>query len=272
MLPTYFISHGGGPWPWMKDQMPGLMDRLEASLQDIPRQIGGKPEAVLMISGHWEAPTPAVMAHPQPPMVYDYSGFPPHTYQIRYAAPGSPVLAARVKALLDEAGLGAELDGTRGFDHGMFAPMAVLYPAADVPTVQLSLRSGYDPEFHLAMGRALATLRSEGILIIGSGLSYHNLRQMGRAAAAQASAAFDAWLRETLVDFAPDQRSERLRRWSAAPAAREAHPQEDHLLPLMVAVGAAEQEPATVVYHESTFFGNVTVSSYRFGDSVPGPA
>ena len=145
--------------------------------------------------------------------------------------------------------------------------MVVMYPEADVPLVQVSLKAGYDPAEHLALGRALAPLREEGVLIVGSGLSYHNLRQFGPGAKV-ASKTFDDWLQKTLVDSSPQEREQRLLGWDAAPAARQAHPQEDHLVPLMVAVGAAEGEKATVVYHEENLFGGVTASSFRFGDAA----
>jgi aromatic ring-opening dioxygenase catalytic subunit (LigB family) len=261
-LPTYFISHGGGPWPWLDGPFRRQFDRLEASLADIASAVG-KPKAVLMISGHWEADRPTVQSGERPGMVYDYSGFPPHTYSIRYAAPGSPQLAQRVKELLEAAGIPAALDPQRGFDHGTFAPLQAMYPDADVPVVQLSLKSGYDPAEHLAIGRALAPLREEGVLIVGSGLSWHNLRMMG-AAAKEPSEAFDAWLHAAL-SAAPAERARNLEEWTSAPSARLAHPEEDHLVPLMVAVGAAEGEPATRVYHEQGFMGGVTASSYRFG-------
>ena len=262
-LPTYFISHGGGPWPWM-DDWRGALDELERALQDMPNQLGERPSAVLMVSGHWEENDYAVMASPQPPMVYDYYGFPPHTYQIRYAAPGAPALAGRVQALLTQAGLPTHLDGERGFDHGAFVPAAVMYPKADVPMVQLSLRHHMDPAEHIAVGRALAPLRDEGVLIIGSGLSYHNLGRFGPAARAP-SEAFDAWLQKTLLHSAPAARAQGLVDWAQAPCARLAHPREDHLIPLMVALGAAEAEPATMVYHQEGIFGGVTASSFRFG-------
>lgn len=263
-LPTYFISHGGGPWPFMKDQLGGAYDRLEASLRDMPRQIGTSPRAVLMVSAHWEAPEFTVMATARPPMIYDYGGFPPHTYQISYPAPGSPQTAQRVRELLQSAGIEARTDAERGFDHGMFSPMAVIYPQAEVPVLQLSLRRGLDPREHLALGRALAPLRDEGILIVGSGLSYHNLRAFGPRAR-PASQAFDEWLQHAVVDASPEERSARLIDWEAAPAARLAHPREEHLLPLMVVVGAAEAEAATCVYREDDFMGGVAVSSFRIG-------
>lgn len=263
-LPSYFISHGGGPWPYMREQTGGMYEHLAQSLQDMPRQIGVRPQAVLVISGHWEEREFTVMPGAEPPMVYDYSGFPEHTYRVRYPAPGSPALAAQVQQLIQGAGFAARLDARRGFDHGTFAPLVVMYPQADVPVLQLSLRVGYDPAEHLAVGRALAPLRDQGVLIVGSGLSYHNLRRMGPPAAVP-SRQFDDWLQQTLVTSDAPQRVQRLIAWQDAPSARIAHPQEDHLLPLMVAVGAAEHEPAACVYHENGFFGGVTVSSFRFG-------
>ena len=262
-LPTYFISHGGGPWPYMPE-MRARMQVLEASLADIPRQIGTVPKAVLMVSGHWEAPEFRVMGNPNPPMVYDYSGFPAHTYSIKYQAPGAPDVARRVQQAIQAAGMAARIDERQGFDHGTFAPLAVVYPKADVPVLQLSLKSGYDPAQHLAVGRALAPLRDEGVLIVGSGLSYHNLRNMGPGSK-QPSKLFDGWLQQAVVASPPERRSAQLLEWSHAPAARQAHPSEDHLIPLMVAVGAAEAEPATLVYHEEHFFGSTTASSFRFG-------
>ena len=265
-LPTHFISHGGGPWPWIKDQMPGDMSILERSLQAIPAELGVTPRAVLVVSGHWETPRFTVQSHPHPPMLYDYGGFPEFTYHIQYPAPGSPEVAARVRELLDAADIPNDEDDRRGFDHGVFAPLFVSYPDADVPILQLSIRHGYDPEAHLAAGRAIAPLRDEGVLIIGSGLSYHNLRDFGPGGAA-ASREFEGWLTPTLVDASPEERTERLLRWDHAPGARHSHPAEDHLIPLMVAVGAAEHEHGVRTYHEDRFMGGITTSSYRFGDN-----
>jgi aromatic ring-opening dioxygenase catalytic subunit (LigB family) len=248
----------------MKDLANGAYDRLEASLTDMPQQIGMTPKAVLVISGHWEERDFTVMSSANPAMIYDYSGFPEHTYLIKYAAPGSPRIAERVRALIEGAGLSAHLDPRRGYDHRTFAPLAVIYPDADVPVLQLSLRRGYDPKDHIAVGRALAPLRDEGVLILGSGLSYHNLREFGPAAR-QPSAAFDDWLQQTLAAVSPAERVARLAEWEAAPAARKAHPQEDHLLPLMVVLGAAGNDKAVCVYHEDNFFGGIAVSSFMFG-------
>jgi aromatic ring-opening dioxygenase catalytic subunit (LigB family) len=244
--------------------MNGTYDKLEASLKVIPRQLGATPKAVLVISGHWEERDFTLMSSPNPPMIYDYSGFPEHTYRIKYPAPGSPQTAERARQLIEDAGFSVHLDPQRGFDHGTFAPLAVIYPDADVPVLQLSLRHGYDPQDHLAVGRALAPLRDEGVLIVGSGLSYHNLREFGPRAKAP-SAAFDRWLQDTLVTAGSANRAARLTDWENASSARAAHPQEDHLLPLMVAVGAAGDDKATCIYHEDNFFGGISVSSFMFG-------
>jgi aromatic ring-opening dioxygenase catalytic subunit (LigB family) len=265
-FPTFYLSHGGGPWPYMSEEARRPFARLEASLRQLPGALPGKPEAILVVSGHWEEREFAVMAAASPPMVYDYGGFPEELYHIRYAAPGAPQLAAQVRSLIQQAGLPTRLDGERGFDHGTYALLAVTHPEADVPTFQVSLRADYDPQAHLRLGRALAPLRDEGVLIIGSGSSYHNLRRFfGPRGRREDAARFDAWLRETLIESAPAARARRLLEWADAPAAREAHPREDHLMPLHVAVGAAEEEPARAIYHEEDFLGAIALSSYRFG-------
>ncbi len=265
-LPTFFLSHGGGPWPWMSELTHGAYDRLAESLRRMPADAGGTPRGMVMVSAHWEAPVFTVMTHPSPPMLHDYHGFPAFTYEVAYPAPGDPALADRTRALLSAAGFDTAADPARGFDHGLFSPMAVAWPKADLPVIQLSLRAGLDPAEHLAAGRALRPLRDDGILIVGSGLSYHNLRQFGPGARAT-SAAFDGWLHETMGRTGV-ARSAALMAWEQAPAARAAHPREEHLLPLMVAVGAAEGDEATRVYHETEFFGGISAASYRFGKAA----
>ncbi|MGZ8321436.1 MAG: DODA-type extradiol aromatic ring-opening family dioxygenase, partial [Telluria sp.] len=184
--------------------------------------------------------------------------------QVKYQAPGSPELAEHAAALLAAAGHTVELDPVRGFDHGTFSMLYPIYPHADVPVVQMSLKHGFDPLAHINAGGALAPLRDEGVLIIGSGLSYHNLHQFGPAGR-QASHAFDEWLRFALLELPPAERTSALLHWGDAPYARLAHPREEHLMPMLVAYGAAEQEQAARVYHEEEFFGSLAVSSYRFG-------
>jgi len=263
-LPVYFISHGGGPWSYMDDPSRAAYAKLEAALAGMPRQIGITPKAVLMISAHWEEPQFTLTSSPKPPMIYDYGGFPEYTYHIHYDAPGDPALAARVKALLEASGIAAQLDPERGFDHGAFTPLNVIYPNADVPVVQLSLKTGLDPATHLGMGRALSSLRDEGVLIVGSGLSYHNLREFFSPRAWGPSKEFDAWLNGALLGGSSADRSKLLTAWKSAPSARAAHPREEHLLPLMVAVGAAGDDIVELTYHEKDFLGGITVSSYCF--------
>ena len=265
--PVFFLSHGGGPWPWLDGPFREGFAWLEASLKALPAQLPEPPRAVLAVSGHWEEPEFTVSSAAQPGMVYDYSGFPEHTYHIRYAAPGDPALAARVRELAAAAGIAVGDDPARGFDHGTFSMMQPIRPEADLPVVSLSMKLGYDPAAHFALGRALAPLRDEGVVIMGSGLSYHNLRMFDARAAAPSSR-FDAWLRHTLLDLPPEERAAELVRWDTAPAARQAHPREDHLIPLMVALGAAGADPATCIYSQADLFGGITVSSWRFGEDV----
>lgn len=262
-MPTYFISHGGGPWPWLENMRQALKS-LEVSLANMPCELPETPKAILMISGHWEVKDSyAVMTSAHPPMVYDYYNFPPETYEIVYPAPGAPDFAAKAVELIKAAGLPVTEDAQQGFDHGTFVPAYVMYPDAQVPVFQISMRSHYDPAEHFALGRALAPLRDEGVLIVGSGLSYHNLRMFGPQAKVP-SAEFDKWLREAL-DKPANDRTPALLDWESAPYARVCHAREDHLVPLFAALGAAEDEKATITYHDENVFGGVTASSWRFG-------
>jgi len=243
--------------------MRQMLATLETSLARMPAEIGTTPKAVLMISGHWEADDFTVMSAAHPGMVYDYSGFPPETYKIVYPAPGAPELAKRTAQLIEAAGLPTHLDPKQGFDHGTFAPAFVMYPKADMPIFQVSLQHGYSPAAHFALGRALAPLRDEGVLIVGSGLSYHNLRLFGPGAKVP-SAAFDAWLAKTMAKTGK-ARTDAMLAWESAPYARTCHAHEDHLVPLFAAMGAAENDSAMMVYHDTNVFGGVTASSYRLG-------
>jgi aromatic ring-opening dioxygenase catalytic subunit (LigB family) len=258
-----FLPHGGGPWPFVevglgkKEELDALASYLR-SVRTLPKT---PPRALLVISAHWEESVPTVMNDTRPPMLYDYYGFPPESYHITWPAPGDPALATRVRGLLEKAGFATGADPGRGFDHGTFVPLKLAYPDADVPTVQLSLKTGLDPAEHLAMGRAIAPLRDEGVFIIGSGMTYHNLRAFGPQAA-PVSETFDAWLRETAT-LAQPERDRRLVDWTKAPAARLAHPREEHLLPLMVVAGAAGADRGTRAY-DGTIVG-LRVSAYHFG-------
>lgn len=263
-LPTYFLSHGGGPWPYMEEGMRRGFDKLEASLIALRREWGDAARAVLVISGHWETEEFAVSASAHPGMVFDYYGFPEQLYRIKYDAPGSPELATRLRAMLQAGGFACASDGERGFDHGTFSLMKPIYPDGDMPIVQLSIKRDLDPHAHLSIGRLIAPLRDDGVVIIGSGSSFHNLALRGPAAI-EPSRRFDDWLQQTLLRSPSTERLRRLANWTLAPDARLAHPREDHLIPLMVALGAAEEEPAALVYHQDDFLGGWTLSSFRFG-------
>lgn len=198
--PSLFIPHGGGPCFFMKWTMgpADTWEKTRAFLESIPASLPERPQALLVISGHWEEDVPTVGAAKSPQLIYDYSGFPPETYKLTWPAPGAPELAGKVQTLLDKAGLGAQLSRTRGYDHGVFIPLKVAFPEANLPVVTLSLASSLDPTLHLAIGRALAPLRDEGILIIGSGMSFHNLRALFTGGALERSREFDRWLTETI--------------------------------------------------------------------------
>ncbi len=261
-LPTYYIPHGGGPWPFMPDRAAEL-GSLTAFLRGLLADAGTRPRAILAVSGHWEEPVPTVSSRSDYSMLYDYYGFPEHTYRLQYPAPGSPDVAARVVDALAAAGLPSVTEHVRGYDHGVFVPFMLVDPEASIPVVPLSLIDGLDPAQHLALGRALAPLRHEGILIVGSGMSFHNLRALyGGADVLKRSNRFDEWLNDA-VTGAPEARDAQLAAWSRAPEARFAHPREEHLLPLMVAAGAAEGERAQRVYHNDVM--GAATSGFRFG-------
>lgn len=261
-LPVYFISHGGGPWPWIANMAAGHQP-LAASLKAIAEEINIRPTAILMLSAHWETQYFTVMTAARPPMLYDYYNFPAHTYNIGYPAPGATAIAARAADLMAKAGLTVKRDNIRGFDHGCFVPLAVMYPDADIPVFQISIRQSYDPEEHIALGQALAPLRDEGVLVIGSGLSYHNLRLLGKEGE-KPSKEFDDWLFNTLA-LPKDDRIKAFKNWQNAPSARIAHPREDHLVPLFSVIGAANDDAASRIYHQTDLMGFITASSYRFG-------
>lgn len=263
-MPTYFIPHGGGPCFFMDWTMgpADTWERLAEWLRALNSTLPAQPRALLVVSAHWEEALPTVLTSAQPPLLFDYYGFPPHTYELKWPAPGALDLAQQVLGLLARAGIEAGQDPQRGYDHGVFVPLLLSYPDAQAPTLQLSLRADLDPEAHLAMGRALAPLRDEGVLIIGSGNSYHNMQGFGTPLALQHSRSFDAWMGETVALDAA-QREAALAHWSAAPAARACHPREEHLLPLLVAAGAAGDSPGAIVFQDVML--GALISAVRFG-------
>jgi len=265
-LPTFYIPHGGGPCFFMDwtHASPNPWDPLAAFLRGLAATVQPVPKAVLVVSGHWEEEPVAVNVQERPPLLFDYYGFPPHTYQLRYPAPGVPAVARGIVELLQRAGIPARAETRRGLDHGVFVPFLLVYPQADMPIIQVSLRSGLDAAQNLALGAALAPLRHAGVLIVGSGMSFHNLhiRSLENTPIAE-SEAFDAWLGEAVGMVDPEARSRALIAWRSAPAARFAHPREEHLLPLMVAAGAAGADPGRRVFN-AVMLG-WRISGFRFG-------
>lgn len=263
-MPVLFVPHGAGPCFFMDWQPADTWNALGAFLRGVSETLPARPKAIVLVSAHWLDDRFAVTGHGHPELVYDYYGFPPHTYELAYPAPGQPALAERTRELLSAAGLPAGVDPQRGFDHGMFIPLKLMFPAADIPVIQLSLQRHLDPQAHLQAGRALAALREEGVLIVASGMSFHNMRGYGDERFSALSSEFDDWL-TAAVESAPAERDRLLAQWTSAPHARLCHPEggEEHLLPLMVAAGAAGDSLGRNVYTEQVM--KTTISAYRFG-------
>ena len=248
LAPVLYIPHGGGPLPILGDPMHR---ELVAFLGQIPQQLP-RPEALVVISAHWEAAEVTITGGERPALLYDYCGFPPESYAIAYPAPGNPSLANHIHELLHAAGIPARIDRGRGFDHGLFVPLTLMYPEADIPCVQVSLKAGLDAAAHIAIGKALAPLRYLPVLVLGSGFSFHNMAAFFPATEAvdPRNDPFQQWLIHTLTGAAalPDfEREQRLVSWEQAPYARYCHPREEHLLPLHVCYGIA-QAAAQVVF------------------------
>ena len=233
-------------------------------LRGIAGSLPQKPRAILVISGHWEEKNVTVNTSSAPAMLFDYYGFPPHTYQLKYPAPGSPELASEIREILTQAGIKSASHPDRGFDHGVFVPFLLMFPEADIPVVQMSLLNSLNAEDHLALGRALAPLRERGVLIVGSGMSYHNMGDFraNTHTIDMASAQFDGWLAQTVASE-PAARDQNLAQWANAPGARKSHPREEHLLPMMVAAGAAGIDKGQRVFND-VVWGKV-LSSFQFG-------
>lgn len=234
-----YLSHGGGPLPILGDPGHAAMVRF---MQDLPHRLT-RPDAVLVISAHWEEEHPMVFSADDVPLFYDYYGFPAEAYTITYPAPASKQLVGQISDLLSSAGFHPATDTRRGLDHGVFIPLKLMAPQADIPVVQLSLLAGLDPAAHLALGRALRPLLDQNILVVGSGFSFHNLNAFfsrDHNAPDPANEAFQDWLVETVAaDIPQDEREARLLDWESAPHARYCHPREDHLMPLHVCAGLA---------------------------------
>jgi len=262
--PTLFVSHGS---PTV------AIDRTPA--HHFLRALGprlGKPSAILCVSAHWETEVPALILAPRPPTIHDFYGFPDELYRLRYPAPGSPALAREVAAMLEAAGFEAILDPERGLDHGAWIPLLLMYPAADVPVVQLSVQTDLGPAHHLRLGEVLAPLRERNVLILGSGALTHNLRDaLGRMRAGATSTSeptprwaleFAAWVEEVIARGDLEALADYRRR---APHAAYAHPTEEHFLPILVAAAAGGGRGTKL--HESFEFGSLAMSVYAFPEA-----
>ncbi len=235
-----FLSHGGGPLPLLGDAgHREMVECLQSITSDIP-----KPSSILIVSAHWEEAFPTITSSPTPSLIYDYYGFPEASYHIEYPCPGNPDLAKKLYKTLEQHGFTPNLNEQRGIDHGVFVPLKIMYPDADIPCVQLSLLNSLDPKQHVQLGKAIQSLSQDNLLVIGSGFSFHNLKAFFSSESDEArkmNEAFENWLIDTCSSNVIDeiQREKQLVEWSKAPFARFCHPREEHLLPLHVCYGAA---------------------------------
>ena len=259
LFPTLYVSHGS---PMVMLENSAARDFLSSYGAEL-----GAPKAILVASAHFEAEAPLLSADARPDMIYDFGGFPRALFEMKYPAPGSPELAARAAKLLGEAGIAARPVKNRGYDHGTWVPLKLMYPGADIPVVQLSIQSRLGGEHHVALGRALAPLREEGVLIVGSGSITHNLRELMRSRAKLDAptpgwvARFDEWAREKAETGALDDIAHYLER---APYARENHPSPEHYLPLPFAMAAAGEGAKGRRVHSSCQYGVLMMDAYAF--------
>jgi 4,5-DOPA dioxygenase extradiol len=245
-----YFSHGGGPLPLLGDEgHRAMIDFMKA----LPGQLT-RPDAILVISAHWEETVATLGNGEHPEMFYDYYGFPEETYEVKYPAVGNPKLADRIAGLLKDSGIASRMDPKRGYDHGLFIPLLMMYPEADIPCLQLSLLHNLNSKEHLDLGKALRPLLSENLLVIGSGFSFHNMQAFqwgGQAGADPANDAFQNWLIETISGpLSEEEREKRLIEWAKAPSARYALPREEHLLPLHLCAGMAGT-PGKVIFDDA---------------------
>ena len=244
-----YISHGRGPQPLLGDVSHEVMVDF---MTELPRQLR-KPDAIVVISAHWEESAATMLSGGAPPMYYDYTGFPETAYAIQYPAPGSPELANRIYEILSKHNIASRLNPKRGFDHGLFIPLKLMYPDADIPSIQMSLVRGLDPAVHIALGEALRELMGENILVVGSGFSFHNMRAFsweGRRVPDLANDAFQNWLIDVCTSpISETEREQCLIRWEKASYTRYCHPREEHLLPLHVCAGMG-QKPAELIFDD----------------------
>jgi 4,5-DOPA dioxygenase extradiol len=246
-FPVIFVNHGGGPMPLM-GQQPQLAKHMQEAVKTY---IPEKPKAIVVLSAHWEASPIQITNYDAPlPLLYDYSGFPPETYRYQYPARGSPNLSHRIHDLLQDQGISSELEHKRGFDHGVFVPLKIMFPDADIPVVAVSMDASLDSQRNMQIGQALAPLREDGVLILGSGYTFHNLPHFFHPteASKQAARNFNEWLKKTMLSSSPSEMKQCLMHWDQAPGAKQSHPREEHLIPLFMTAAASDFTGAQVIY------------------------
>ena len=256
-LPSLFLSHGAPTLPLTDTPARAFLSQIGSTLE--------RPKAILVISAHWETAVPTVNAVESNETIHDFGGFPRALYDLRYPAPGSPTFAERIVERLRTSGFDCNIDKRRGLDHGAWVPLLLMYPRADIPALQLSVQTHLGPEHHLSIGRALAGLRNEGVLIIGSGSFTHDLSEFrGHAPNDPAPDwvnSFADWFDAALTE---GRVADLLAYRDRAPYARKNHPTEEHLLPLYVALSAAGSDPRTERLHASSTYGVLRMDVYSF--------
>ena len=252
--PAIYVNHGGGPLPLMGRQ-PSLAKHMEHARRTfLPKE---PPKSIVVLSAHWESDPVKITASAKPKMLYDYYGFPQEAYEYKYDAPGNPQLAKKIQTNLLKEGIKAELDYERGYDHGVFVPLMLMYPEADIPVVAVSLHKSLDVGTNLKIGSALSNL--EDTLVVGSGFTFHNFEKFHAKDPTSRRLAkdFNEWLKETMLG---DDRVKGMVEWEKAPGARHCHPREEHLLPLFMT--SMVNEKAELIYEEDN--GTFPISSYMF--------
>ena len=261
--PVWFIPHGGGPCFFMDWNPADTWVGMGNFLKNVAATLPQRPRAIVLVSAHWLEPEFNVTGNVRPELIYDYYGFPAHTYELTYPALGQPELANELTDLISKHGLASKVNPKRGYDHGVFIPLKMVFPRADIPVVQLSLRQDLDPTAHIEMGKALAKLRDDNVLIVGSGMSFHNMRAYGDTRFSELSDEFDKWL-SSAVESPAAKREELLANWTSAPYAHQCHPKggEEHLIPLLVAAGAGHESEGKKIYSERVM--ETTISAFSF--------
>lgn len=244
-----YLSHGGGP-------MPLLNEKSHRKMIDFMKQLAQKikkPDAIIVFSAHWEEKIPTVIGSSNPGLYYDYYGFPEKTYNLSYQIPGNLNLVEELVNIFKLHDVAINIDSTRGFDHGVFIPLMLMYPKGNIPTIQISLIKGLDPKKHLELGNVIKDLKKKNVLVIGSGFSFHNMNAFSWSDDDQIDEKNDTF-QEYLIQYCTEEkylnkRDETLIAWDKIPFARYCHPREEHLLPLHVCLGMTDK-PGKLIFDD----------------------